>query len=99
MPGLGRLVEQLLRLGGRHRERLVGDDVLALRDRRSVDRIVQVVRRRIVDDLHVGIVEQRLVAAVRLARAERVRLLLGRRLAAARDRDDVHVASRRTASI
>ena len=64
--GLRRLIEQLLRLGGRHRERLVGDDVLALRDRGGVDRVVQIIRRRVVDDLDVGIVEQRLVAAVGL---------------------------------
>ena len=54
--------------------------------------VVQVVRRRVVHDLDVGIVEQRLVAAVRLARAERLRLLLGRRLAAPGDRDDVDEA-------
>ena len=99
MPGLRRLIEQLLRFRRRHRQRLVRDDVLALRDRRGVDRIVQVVRRRVVHDLDVGIVEQRLVAAVRLARAERVRLLLRRRLAAARDRHDVHIPEPPTASI
>ena len=92
MPGLGRLIEQLLRLGGGHRQRLVGHDVLALGDRGGVDRVVQVVRRRVVDDLDVGIVQQRLVAPVGLARAERFRLFLRRRLAAARDRHDVDVA-------
>ena len=65
--GLGRLVEQRLRLGRGHRQRLVRDDVLALGDRRRVHRVVQVVRRRVVDDVDVGIVEQRLVAAVGLA--------------------------------
>ncbi len=92
MPGLGRLIEQLLRLGRRHRQRLVRDDVLALGNGRGIDRVVQVVRRGVVDDLNVGIVQQRFVAAVRLARAERLRLLLRRRLTAARDRDDVDVA-------
>ena len=60
-PGLRRLIEQRLRFRGCHGERLVGDDVLALRDGRGVHRIVQVIRRRIVDDLDVGVVEQRLV--------------------------------------
>ena len=64
--GLVRGVEQLLRLRGRHRQRLVGDDVLALGDRRGVDRVVQVVRRGVVHDLDIRIVEQRLVAAVGL---------------------------------
>ena len=89
---LGRLIEQLLRFRGGHRQRLVGDDVLAFGDRGGVDRVVQIVRCGVVDDLNVGIVEQRLVAPVGLPRAERLRLLLRRRLAAARDRDDVDVA-------
>ena len=64
--------------------------MLAFGNRRGVDREVQVVGRRVVHDLNVGIVEQRLVAAVGLRHAERLRLLLRRRLAAARNRDDVH---------
>ena len=36
--GLGRLIEQLLRFRRRHRQRLVGDDVLALGDGRGIDR-------------------------------------------------------------
>ena len=87
--GLRRRVEQLLRLGGGHRERLVGDDVLPLGNRRGVDRIVQVVRRRVVDDVNIRIVEQGFVAAVGLGGAERVRFLLRRFLAAAGHRHDV----------
>ena len=65
--------------------------MLALRDGGRVDGVVQVVGRRVVHDVDVGIVEQRLVAAVRLACAERLGLALRRRLAAARHGDDVDV--------
>ena len=90
--GLVRGIEELLRLRRRHRQRLVGDDVLALGDRRGVDRVVQVVGRGVVHDLDVRIVEQRLVAPVGLRGAQRLRLRLRRGLAAARDRDDVDEA-------
>ena len=83
------LIEELLRLGRGHRQRLVRHDVLALRDRRGVDRVVQVVRRRVVDDLDVRIVQQRLVAPVGLRNAERFGLGRRRSLVAARDADDV----------
>ena len=55
--GLGRLIAQLARLGGRQRQRLVRDDVLALGDGRRVDRIVQEVRRGVVDDVDVRVLE------------------------------------------
>ena len=71
---LRRLIAQRFRLGRRHRQRLVGDDVLALRDGGRVDGVVQVVGRRVVHDVDVGIVEQRLVAAVRPCGAERLGL-------------------------
>ena len=87
--GLVRGVEELLRLRRRHRQRLVGDDVLPLGDGRGVDRIVQVVGRGVVHDLDIRIVEQRLIAAVGLRGAERLGLRLRRSLAAPRDRDDV----------
>ncbi len=88
--GLRRLIEQLLRFLGGHRERLVGDDVLPLGDRGRVDGVVKVVRRRVVDDLHVRVVEQRLVAAVRLGDSERLRFRGGRVLVTGRQGDDVH---------
>ena len=90
--GLRRQVDQLLRLGRRHRQRLVGDDVLALGDGGRVHGIVQVVRRRVVDDVDVRVVEQGLVAAVRLRHVQRVGLLARERLVHVGDGDDVHVA-------
>ena len=66
--------------------------MLARPDRRGVDRVVQVVRRRVVHDLHVRIVDQLLIAAVRLLDAERIRLRARRRRAAARHRHDVDEA-------
>ena len=86
---LRRLIEELLGLGRGHRQRLVGDDVLALGNRGRVDRIVQVVRRRVVDDLDGGIVEQRFVAAVALRHAQGLGLGLCGCIAAAGDRHDV----------
>ena len=62
--GFRGLVEELLPVRRRHRQRLVGDDVLAFGDRRGVHRVVEVVRRRVVHDLDLGIGEQRLVAAI-----------------------------------
>ncbi len=88
---LGRLVEQRARLGRGHRERLVGDDVFAAGERRGIHRIVQVVRRGVVDDLDGWVIQQRLVTAVRPLDAERVRLLLRGGVAAAGDRHDVDV--------
>ena len=83
--GLRRLVEELLGLGGGHRQRLVGDDVLALGDRGGVDGIVEVVGCGVVDDLYGRVVEQRFVAAVGFRHAEGIRLGLRRCVAAARD--------------
>jgi hypothetical protein len=85
-----RLVDQLLGFRGGHRQRLVGNHVLFLRDRGGIHGVVQVVRRRVVHDLNGRIVEQRLVAPVGLGNAKRVRLLLRRLLAAAGNRQDVH---------
>ena len=59
---------------------------LPSRERGEDHRHVQVVRRRVVDDVDVGIGDERLVAAVRLRDAERVRLAARGRLAARRDR-------------
>ena len=88
--GLGRGLEQLLGFRRGHRQRLVRDDVLALGDRRRIDRIVQIVGRGVVNDLDLGVVQQRFITAVRLARAERLRLGFGRGLAAAGHRHHVH---------
>ena len=66
MPALLAASSSFLRFRRGHRQRLVGDDVLAFGDRRRVDRIVQIVGRGVVDDLDVRVVEQRLVAAVGL---------------------------------
>ena len=54
--------------------------------------VVQVVGRGVVDDLHVGIVDERLITAVSSARADRLGLLPARRLGAAGDRHDVDEA-------
>ena len=53
-------------------------------------RHVQVVRRRVVNHVDVGIGDQRLVAAVRLRDPERVGLSPRGLLGAGRDRDDVN---------
>jgi hypothetical protein len=50
--------EQLGRLLGRHRERLLADDVLARRERLLRLRVVQVVRRRQMDDVDGRVREQ-----------------------------------------
>ena len=71
------------------RERLVRNDVLSMRQRRHDDGNVQVVGRRVVHDVHVGIGSQRLVAAVRLWDAQRVGLRAGRAIGARRHRDDI----------
>ena len=57
-----------------------------------IDGNVQVVRRGVVDDVHVGIGGQRFVAAVRLRNAERVGLRARRRIGAGRHRDDIDEA-------
>jgi hypothetical protein len=68
---LGRLV-QLPGVRRRHRERLVRNDVLAVLQRGQHHGHMQVIRRRVVDDVDVGIGDQRLVAAVVLGHAERI---------------------------
>jgi hypothetical protein len=90
--GTAGLVDELLRLRGIHRQRLVGDDMLALCQRCGGDLVMQVVGRGVVDDLHIRIVNQRLIAAVSLPCAERLRLLLPRCLVAAGNGDDIDEA-------
>ena len=75
-----------------HRQRLVRDDVLALRDRRRRDRRVQIIRRRVVHHLDGRIVEQRLIAPVGLVDVQRRGLAPGGGLVAAGDGDDVDEA-------
>ena len=58
--------------------------MLAVRERGQDHRHVQIVRRGVVHDVHVGIGDERLVAAVRLRDAERVGLASRRRLGARR---------------
>jgi hypothetical protein len=87
----GRLV-QLLRIRRRHRERLVRNDVLAALQRGQHHGHMQVIRRRVVDDVDVGIGDQRLVAAVGLGHAERVGFPPRRRLGRSGDGDDIDEA-------
>ena len=87
-----RFVHELSRLRRRHRQRLVRHHVLALSERGGRHFVVQVVGRGIVDDVHVGVVDQRLITAVSSARADRLGLLPARCLGAAGDRHDVDVA-------
>ncbi len=72
--GPRRRVEQRARFGGGHRQRLVGHDVFAMGERGHDDRRVQIVGRRVVDDVDVRIARERFVAAVGLRNAERVGL-------------------------
>ena len=85
---LGR-APQVARVVGGHRERLVGDDVLAPRERSLDHRNVEEVRRRVVNDVDVGVGNQLFVAAVRLRDAERVGFRSRRFLRARGDRNDV----------
>ncbi len=55
-------LEQLSRLIGGHSERLLADDVLARLERLLDLRIVELVRRRQMDDVHTLVAEQLLVA-------------------------------------
>ncbi len=87
--GAPSFLDQPLRLGGRHGQRLVRDDVLPFRQGRRRHLIVQVVWRGVVDDLDVGIVDQRLVAAVSAPCTERRRLVPARFVVAAGHRHDV----------
>ena len=90
--GAARLIEQRPGLDAGHRQRLVGDDVLALGDRGADDRIVQVVGGRDMHDVHIRMVEQRLVAAVAAPRTEGVGLGTPGVVVAAGHCHDVHVA-------
>ena len=58
--------QQVLRLGGVHRERFVRHDVLLLLDDHAVDRQMKIVGGAVVHHLDVGIVDELLVPAVRL---------------------------------
>ena len=66
--------------------------MLLARERRHDHRNVQVVRRGVVDDVHLRIGDERLVAAVCLRHAERFGLSLRRSVAARGNRDDVDEA-------
>ena len=66
-----RAVEQIARLGARHGQRLVGNDVLAGGNRRSVHARVQVIRRRVVHHMDVRIGDERIERPIGLRCAER----------------------------
>ena len=88
-----RLLDQPLRFGGRHRQRLVRDDVLAPGQRGRRHLVVQVVRRRVVDDLHVGVVDRAPGSCrIRVGRPSASAFALARRVAAAGHGHDVHEA-------
>ena len=63
--GRRREFDELRRLGGGHRERLLADDVLPGRECLLHLRMVKVVRRRQVDDVDAVVLEHRLEAVVR----------------------------------
>jgi hypothetical protein len=74
--GLLRLAPERPRFDGGGRERLVGHDVLARGERGPNHRTMEVIRRRVVNDVHVGIGRERLVVVVRRRHAQRVGLAL-----------------------
>src|SRR5262245_43413042 len=78
-PALVCKAHELAGLPRRQRERLLADDVLPGLERRLRLRVVQVVRRRDVDDVDAVVLEQRLVALVRLRQARLLARALGRR--------------------
>ena len=90
--GRGRCLKQLACFAGRNGERLVRNHVLLRVECRADHRAVQVVGRRDVDDVDVGVGDEGLVGGICLWYIERV----GRRtcgcLAAGRDRHDVDEA-------
>jgi hypothetical protein len=80
-------VGHALRPGHRARERLLDQNRLAGRQRGPGDRGVLPVRRRDVDDVHLGVRDELLVAAVRPDAARRAgRRVLGRERLGARER-------------
>ena len=83
-PALRRELEQLGRLRRGRRQRLLADDVLAGRQRIAHLPVMEMVRRRHVDDVHPLVGEQRLVALVRGSEPLRLRAL-GRRRARPHD--------------
>jgi hypothetical protein len=82
---LGGELRELGRLLGVERERLLADDVLAGRERLLDLCVVQVVRRREVNDIHIVVGEQLLVAPAHRREALRRRSLWG----GSDDTDDV----------
>ena len=87
--GLGGGIDEAPGLGCGHRERLVRDHVLAMRERRHDHRHVQIVGGGVVDDVHVGIGDQRFVVTICFRHAERFGLAARRGVAARCDRHDV----------
>jgi hypothetical protein len=85
---LGKL-EELRRLRGIHRERLLADDVLTCLERRLDLRVVQMVRRRQVDDVDAPLREHRLEALERLGERNRAALRANALGARPDDADDV----------
>jgi hypothetical protein len=91
-PAALQLVDEILRRRRRRRQRLVRDHVLAFRQRFGRDRVMEVVRRRDMHHMHVGIRNERLVSSVALARAQLLGLLSSRFFRASGHRDDVDIA-------
>jgi hypothetical protein len=89
--GAGSLPQRIGFRGGRG-ERLLRDDVLAVRERGADDGAVQEVRRRVVHDVDVRVGGERLEAAVGLRHAERVGLGARQALVGVGDRHDVDEA-------
>ena len=87
--GVARRVGQRPRIFCVQRKRLVRDDVLSMAQRRHDHRHVQVVGRRVVDDVHVRIRGEGLVAGVRLGHTEGVGLRACRAIRARCDGHDI----------
>ena len=88
--GLARGVDKRTGVFRVQREGLVRHDVFPVRKGRHDDRDVKVVGRGVVNNMHVGIGRESLVAAVRLGDAERVGLRAGRAIGARGDCNHIH---------
>ncbi len=91
-PGFTRGVPQRPGIFGIERKRLVRDDVLAMCESRHDDRNMQMVRRRVVDNVNVGVRRERFITAVRLRNPQRIGLFSRRRFCTRRHRHDIHKA-------